>query len=60
MGQPLDIFALTTNREISPAFADAARKRADTMLISPDVRQPFGAIGDAGRAPCDAGHLRTS
>jgi putative ABC transport system substrate-binding protein len=36
MGQPLDTFTATTNREISPALADAARKRADALLISPD------------------------
>jgi hypothetical protein len=36
MGQPLDIFAVTTNREISQAFADAARMGADALLISPD------------------------
>jgi putative ABC transport system substrate-binding protein len=36
MGQPLDIFTVTTNGEISPAFAEIARKRADALLISPD------------------------
>src|SRR6188472_137373 len=40
MGQPLDIFAVTTNREISPAFADAARMGADALLISPDRCSP--------------------
>ena len=36
MGQPLDIVTATTNREISPAFADIVQKRTDALLISPD------------------------
>jgi putative tryptophan/tyrosine transport system substrate-binding protein len=36
MGQPLDIVGATTYREISPAFKEAAQKRADAILISPD------------------------
>jgi putative ABC transport system substrate-binding protein len=36
MGQPLDIVTATTNRTISPAFADIVQKRTDALLISPD------------------------
>ena len=36
MGQPLDIVAATTYREIAPAFKAAAQQRADAILISPD------------------------
>jgi len=36
MGQQLEILTATTNRDISPAFSDAVRKRADALLISPD------------------------
>jgi putative tryptophan/tyrosine transport system substrate-binding protein len=36
MGQPLDVVSATTYREISPAFKEAAQKRADAILISPD------------------------
>ena len=36
MGQPLDLVTATTNREISPAFADIVQKRTDALLISPD------------------------
>jgi putative ABC transport system substrate-binding protein len=36
MGQQLEILTATTNRDIRPAFSDAAQKRADAMLISPD------------------------
>jgi putative tryptophan/tyrosine transport system substrate-binding protein len=36
MGQPLDIVTATTNREITSAFNEAVKKRADAILISPD------------------------
>src|SRR3984893_1377401 len=36
MGQPLDIVAATTYREIAPAFKAAVQQRADAILISPD------------------------
>ena len=36
MGQQLEILTATTNRDISPAFSDAVRKRADALLISAD------------------------
>jgi putative ABC transport system substrate-binding protein len=36
MGQPLDVVAATTYREIAPAFKAAAQQRADAILISPD------------------------
>ena len=36
MGQQLEILSATTNRDISPAFNDAAQKRADALLISAD------------------------
>jgi len=36
MGQQVDIVSAATNREISAAFAEAARKRADALLISAD------------------------
>ena len=36
MGQQLEILTATTNRDFSPAFSDAVRRRADAMLISPD------------------------
>jgi putative ABC transport system substrate-binding protein len=36
MGQPLDIVTATTYREITSAFNEAVKKRADAILISPD------------------------
>jgi putative tryptophan/tyrosine transport system substrate-binding protein len=36
MGHPLDIVTATTTREITLAFKEAAQKRADAILISPD------------------------
>jgi putative ABC transport system substrate-binding protein len=36
MGQPLDIITVTTNREIAPAFKEAAQRRADAILIIAD------------------------
>jgi len=36
MGQQLEIIAAPSNRDISGAFGDAVRKRADALLISPD------------------------
>ena len=36
MGRQLEILTATTNRDISPAFSDAVRRRADAMLISAD------------------------
>ena len=35
MGQQLEIIAAATNRDISPAFSEAGRKRADALLIRP-------------------------
>jgi len=36
MGRQLEILTATTNRDISPAFSDALRRRAGAVLISPD------------------------
>jgi putative ABC transport system substrate-binding protein len=36
MGQQLEIIAAPSKRDISGAFGDAVRKRADALLISPD------------------------
>jgi putative ABC transport system substrate-binding protein len=36
IGQRLDIVTASTNREIVPAFKEAAQKGADAVLISPD------------------------
>ena len=36
MGQPLDLVAATTNREIAPAFKEAVQKRAEAVLIIAD------------------------
>ena len=36
MGQQLEMFTATTKRDISPAFSEAVRKRADALLISAD------------------------
>jgi len=36
MGQQLEILTATTRRDISPAFSDAVRKRADALLIIAD------------------------
>jgi ABC-type uncharacterized transport system substrate-binding protein len=36
VGAQLDIVTVTTNRDINPAFAGVAQKRADGLLISPD------------------------
>jgi putative tryptophan/tyrosine transport system substrate-binding protein len=36
IGQQLEIHTATTNRDISAAFRDAAEKRADAPLTSPD------------------------
>jgi len=36
IGQQVEILTAKTNRDFSPAFSDAVRRRADAMLISPD------------------------
>jgi len=36
IGQQVEILTARTNRDFSPAFSDAVRRRADAMLISPD------------------------
>jgi putative tryptophan/tyrosine transport system substrate-binding protein len=36
MGRQLEILTATTNRDFSPAFSDAVRRRAAAMLINPD------------------------
>src|SRR5262249_13528937 len=36
MGRQLEVFTAASGRDISPAFSDAVRKRADGLLISAD------------------------